>query len=636
VIGAPPSPLYRAFTAPATSSRLLVLSEFGSEAGQLLERLVLAGYTPMLTSSMCEAVRLAAEHRPLAVLSHLRHPTDHAELARLLDADERTRDIPSLQVRRGWRPTRMLERLARWEATAGVSPRLVIVANRGPNDFVWADGQWRTRPSSGGLVSMLAPLASRPDVAWCCCVSEPPDAAQARHGLYTTAADQAESGLHVVPIPMPAPMFHAYYGQISNEVLWMVQHGLPVPPDVFSPNSGRARAWEHGYLAANARLARSIAATDWKPEAFLLQDYHLYPLPAMLRARFPSTPILHFIHIPFPGPAAWRQLPAAWCASIVRGLLGADVVGFQTGRDLQHFLDCCRSFLGCRIDGSAQAVWLGDGRRVRVRVYPASVSPEEVRSALTRPELTITRRSPATRHDQQTIVRVDRLDPSKNQLAGFFAFERLLDQHRELHGRVRFNAFLVPSRTDLEVYRTYRETVFGRIAAINARFAARCGGPVIQVYYTNDRQQALEAMANADVLLVNSLADGMNLVVKEWAVVSERPGVLVASDRMGAAAEADGCALLVDPTDVAGTASALGRALAMPRREREMRLRLLRERVEAWTARDWLVAQLRDLDIAPVEPLGSAPDAITRSIDVSSSPARSRQPLSPRRPAPRT
>src|ERR1051326_7927475 len=301
---------------PRTSARLLVLSDFSSQAGQLLERLVRAAYTPMLTSSVGEALRLAAEHRPLAVLSHVRNTADHLDLAQRLQADERTRDIPALQVRHGWKPTRALEQLAGWGTAAGVHPRLVIVANRGPNDFVWEDGGWRTRPSSGGLVSMLAPLASRPDVAWCCCVSEPPQAVEARRGLYTTAAEQSEPGLHVAPIALPAPMFNAYYGQISNEVLWMLQHGLPLPADVFTPYSWRTRAWEHGYVAANSRLANSIAASGWNPDAFLLQDYHLYPLPAMLRKRFPSTPILHFTHIPFPGPGAWCQLPPAWSGGV--------------------------------------------------------------------------------------------------------------------------------------------------------------------------------------------------------------------------------------------------------------------------------------------------------------------------------
>jgi trehalose 6-phosphate synthase len=582
--------------------RLLVLSDCGVEAGHLLERLVRGGYTLMLTSHIREAVRMASEHQPDAVLTQLRNPTDHLELARCLEADDRTREVPTLQIRPGSKVLQSLDDLARLEVAAGVSPRLVIVANRGPNDFVWTDGRWRTRPSSGGLVSMLAPLASRPDVAWCCCVSEPPDAVQARHGLYTTAADQAEPGLHIVPNPLPAPMYQAYYGRISNEVLWMLQHGLQLPADVFEPYSRRTRAWEHGYVAANARLANSIAATGWTPDAFLLQDYHLYPLPALLRARFPGTPILHFTHIPFPGPGAWRQLPPAWSGRIIRGLLGADVVGFQTNRDLEHFLDCCGSF-GYQTHRSANAVDAGDGRLVRVRVYPASVSPDEVRNALAPRE---DRDGVASLDTQQTIVRVDRLDPSKNQLAGFDAFERLLQEHPELHGRLRFNAFLVPSRTDLEVYRTYRETVFERIDSINARFAARCGGPVIQVSYTNDRRQALKAMAEADVLLANSLADGMNLVVKEWAVISERPGVAVVSETMGVAREAEGIALLVDPTDVASTANAMRRALAMTRSERQVRLHRLRRRVNAWTAYDWLVAQLRDLGAGHLEPLGSA------------------------------
>src|ERR1051325_3615181 len=148
----------------------------------------------MLTFSMREALRLAAEYRPLAVLSQRRKAADHQEFARRLEADDRTRNIRSVQLSRRWRPARTLDHLATWHSAAGVNPRLVIIANRGPNDFVWVDGQWCTRPSSGGLVSLLAPLASRPDVAWCCCLSDPPDATQSRHGLFPPAADQTEPG----------------------------------------------------------------------------------------------------------------------------------------------------------------------------------------------------------------------------------------------------------------------------------------------------------------------------------------------------------------------------------------------------------------------------------------------------------
>lgn len=592
----------------ASCHRLLVVSDFGRDAGEVLEQLARAGYTPMLTSRIQAAMRLAAEHRPAAVLSLLHDNADHLELAQQLDADERTRDIPLIQVRRGWKPTASGKPVSRSHPANLVSPRLVIVSNRGPNDFVWADGRWRTRPSSGGLVSMLAPLATRPDVAWCCCVSEPPDAVEARNGLYTTAADQAEPGLHIEPIPVTAPMFHAYYGEISNEVLWMVQHGLPLAPELSAPHGRRDRAWKHGYVAANRYLADSIAAKGWNPEAFLLQDYHLYPLPGLLRAHFPTTPILHFTHIPFPDLTAWQQLPISWCTQVLEGLLGADIVGFQTSRDVQHFLDCCREMLHCRTDDTEHTIDVADGRLVRVQVYPASVSPEELHSALAGSSLRAARGRLAARSDLQTIVRVDRLDPSKNQLAGFEAFERLLDEHPDLHGRVQFKAFLVPSRTDLEVYRTYRDAVFAKVEAINARFAERCRGPVILTFYTNDREQALAAMADADVLLANSLADGMNLVVKEWAIVSNRPGVVVASECMGVAVEMPECGVLINPADVSATAAALARALAMPLGERHTRLQRLRMRVQAWTAADWLTAQLRDLGLEQVEPLRPSGD----------------------------
>ena len=230
---------------------------------------------------------------------------------------------------------------------------VVIVANRGPNDFVWDDGAWRTRRATGGLVSMLEPLARRPDVAWFCCVSEPPDAEHDRHNLFTTAADQADPGLHVVPVPVPADVYHAYYGQISNEVLWMLQHEIITPVSSAFATPDRQRAWESGYMVANARLARAIEHHVASARAILIQDYHLYPLPAFLRAGYPATPILHFTHIPFLDVGLMKLIPAGWREAILRGLLGADVVGFQTENDGRGFLACCGEFLGLPVDANA-------------------------------------------------------------------------------------------------------------------------------------------------------------------------------------------------------------------------------------------------------------------------------------------
>jgi len=446
---------------------------------------------------------------------------------------------------------------------------------------------------------MLTPLARRANVAWFCCVSEPPDAQEARRGLYTTAADQTDPRLHVVPVPVPAATYHAYYGQISNEVLWMLQHHIIGSEGFAYLDQARHKAWAR-YLEANQRLASAVVRSRSRPLAFLVQDYHLYPLPALLRATFPHTPILHFTHIPFPGPLLLRLLPQAWRESILRGLLGADVVGLQTPMDVSAFLACCAEFLNARVDLGAATVCAPDGRRVTVQAYPASVEPRALRRTMRTQSVAAAHSRLDPERGELNIIRVDRLDPSKNQQVGFLAFERLLEMRPDLQGRVRFLAFMVPSRTDLGVYRAYRDAVYRTIDDINERYAESCGGPPIQVYYTNDREQALAAMQRCNVLLINSLQDGMNLVAKEWAVVADAPGVLIVSETAGVAADASDSALLISPLDIEGTARAMADALDMPLAERRERHARFQARVEIWSARDWLNAQLDDLRVGKV------------------------------------
>jgi len=473
---------------------------------------------------------------------------------------------------------------------------IVIVANRGPNDFVWEGGAWITRPATGGLVSMLTPLARRSSVAWFCCVSEPPDAQQAREGLFTTAADQTDTRLHIVPVPLPAPTFHAYYGLISNEVLWMLQHHVIGSGGFESLDYSRHQAWGR-YLEANARLATAVARSGRQPRAFLVQDYHLYPLPGLLRGSYPDTPILHFTHIPFPDPPVLRLIPQAWRETILRGMLGADVVGMQTRMDVRSFLACCAEFLDLAVDVTRSAVRLPDGREVCVRAYPASVDARALQRIMRSSDVADAHKRLAADSAEFNIIRVDRLDPSKNQQVGFLAFGRLLEMRPDLCGRVRFLAFMVPSRTDLSVYRAYRDAVYRTIEDVNSRFADACGGPPIRVYYTNNREQALAAMQRCHVLLINSLQDGMNLVAKEWAVVAEKPGVLVVSETAGVAADASDSALKISPLDVEGTARAMADALDMPAAERLARHAVFKDRVTRWSARDWLEAQLQDLGV---------------------------------------
>lgn len=495
--------------------------------------------------------------------------------------------------------------LGRAAALLGVGPdesrgRIVVVSNRGPHDFVWRDDRWVVTRATGGLVSMIEPLARRPDVSWYCCVSEPPAAEEDRDAIFTTAADQIDPELGVVPVPVPSTVYGDYYGLISNEVLWMLQHHLVGQFGYQYLDQRRHRAWTNGYLEANRRLADAIVSAGERARAFLIQDYHLYPLPALLRRHFPETPSLHFTHIPFPDPSTLRLIPHAWRQVILEGLLGADVVGMQTPADARNFRNACGELLGADVDDERSTVAAADGRVVRVRAFPASTDPAAVSAMMGSRAVEEASRRLTPGENVSTIIRVDRLDPSKNQIFGFMAFGRLLEMRPDLRANVRFLAFLVPSRTDLGVYREYRDAVYRMIDSINARFGTLPGrdagaGAPIQVFYTNDREQALAAMADCDVLLVNSREDGMNLVVKEWAAVSRRPGVVIVSETAGVAHETTDCALPICPLDIEGTARAMAEALDMPREERAARVARLRTRVLDWTAERWLAAQLSEL-----------------------------------------
>ncbi len=471
---------------------------------------------------------------------------------------------------------------------------VVIMANRGPHDFVWEAGHWVATAATGGLVSMIEPLARQPNVAWFCCVSEPSESA--REGLFTTAKDQTDSDLNVVPVPLPAGIYREYYGEISNEILWMLQHHLAGSFGFAALDEKRHRAWD-SYVEANRRMAEAVVAMEIPIRAFLVQDYHLYLLPEMLRQRFPKTPSLHFVHIPFPEPSVLRLLPKAWREAILRGLLGADIVGFQTASDVHGFLACCEELLGASVDHERRAVILRTGRTVRVRAFPASTDPSAIRALQASPETAEARQRLIAELRELTIIRVDRIEPSKNQILGFTAFGRLLELHPELCGRVRFLAFLIPSRTDLAVHREYHDAVYAEIESVNARFREACGFDPIAVFYTNDRAQALAAMELCDVFLVNSRQDAMNLMVKEWAVVSTR-GVLVISETAGVAPEVAGSSLQISALDLEGTVAALAEALAMPLEKRAGWVAKIREGVDKWTARDWLLAQAKELGLS--------------------------------------
>ncbi|CAN5591197.1 MAG: trehalose-6-phosphate synthase [Chloroflexi bacterium] len=475
--------------------------------------------------------------------------------------------------------------------------RLIIATNRGPITFASAaDGSLRPRRGSGGLVTALGQVGRHVPLTWV--------AAAMGEGDRRAAADpkllrQAAGGDDAVRLRFAAverSVYEQAYNVIANPLLWFLQHQMWNLPERPVIDAAVMRAWDRGYVALNDAFATAVLAQtrgDRTPR-IMLHDYHLYLAAEPIRRARPKAIISHFTHIPWPPSSIWLTIAPRIREGIAIGMLANDVVGFQTKRYAHNFLRMVESFVPkARVDYEAGTVRYAR-RTIHVRSYPISIDVEATRRVATS-------RAARRRADQllggtreRVIVRVDRLEPSKNILRGFLAYEALLQRHARLRGRISFLAFLVPSRTGLKEYGDYGRQVQNAVDRINARFG-RAGWRPVQLFYENDYAQALAGLSMADVVLVNPLVDGMNLVAKEAVVVSERNAVLVLSETAGAFDQMADGVLAVAPADVIGTADALAAALEMPVEERKRRLAKLRRGVEREDITWWLRRQLEDL-----------------------------------------
>lgn len=470
--------------------------------------------------------------------------------------------------------------------------RLFVAANRAPVHHVMSDGQPDAQPSAGGLVTALASVADYVPLTWVAAASGSGDRIVGEIGPRGRPLPGSPRIKYVLA---SETALNWSYRRFANPILWFLQHDMFDRLDV-SSLAGMESGWMMGYRPVNNAFAevleREIAGVG-RP-IILTQDYHLYLLPSLLGKRRPDVLIQHFTHIPWPVPDRWNSLLPFIRRDLHIGLLGADVAGFQTQDSVNHFLHSCELFVpGVRVDYSQDTVWL-DGHRTRARAYPISVDPANLRRLATLPETIAHKQRLRPLLGERTIVRVDRMDPSKNIALGFKAFGLLLERRPELIGKVRFLAFLVPSRETIPEYRRYAREVWTEVERVNARFAEGDWMP-IEVFYEDNRLQAIAGMALADVLLVNPVADGMNLVAKEGPLVSERNAVLVLSRSCGAYRQLAPGALGVEPADLDATADALEKALEMPRAERARRVSVLRALLDAEDLAWWVRSQLTDL-----------------------------------------
>jgi trehalose 6-phosphate synthase len=450
---------------------------------------------------------------------------------------------------------------------------VVIVANRGPVSFREQNGELVASRGAGGLVTGLASLRGE-GATWIAAAVSDGDRLAAVRG-----AIDAE-GFRVRTLAIEPSRYSMAYDVVSNATLWFVHHHL------FElarrPRFDRAwiDAW-HAYRAVNDAFADAVADEAPDDAVVLVQDYHLTLLAPRLRDNRPDLRLVHFSHTPFAAPDLLRVLPAEPLTELLDGMAAHDACGFHSARWAAAFTDSCREMLG-RLPTTFVAPLAPDADDLR-----ASASSDACDAALTELDEAL--------GERRVIVRVDRIELSKNLLRGFHAYDDLLERHPEHRGRVVFVAFCYPSREGLAEYLAYRQEVEWLVRSLNEKWGTADWTPILYDA-SDDYPRSVAALRRYDVLLVNPLRDGLNLVAMEGAIVNERRGLVILSTEAGAFDELEGAVRAVNPFDVVATSDALADALATPNDARSAESAELRRRAEARSPQAWLDDQMRAAD----------------------------------------
>ena len=445
--------------------------------------------------------------------------------------------------------------------------QLIVVSNRGPVTYDRDEaGKRVAKRGGGGLVTALRGLLDHHDVTWIASAITEEDRSVAEEG----------NGDVILVAHEPAA-YERYYGVVSNPMLWFIQHALWNRALAPALDASFHRAW-HDYEQVNRNFAEAVVAVlDNRPgAAVLFQDYHLYLAPGYVRAARPEALLAHFVHVPW--PVDWTVLPEPMRHAIHDGLLANDVVAFHTARWARNF-------------ETSSAEIAGGLGRTRVTHHAISIDTKEFGELARSPAVLAEEEKIVGRRPEKLILRVDRTDPSKNIVRGFEAFGLLLDDHPEWRGRVRMLALLDPSRQSVSEYAAYLEAIETAFADVTARH-----GEVVELRVADNFPQSVAAYKQFDVLLVNAVYDGLNLVATEGPLVNERDGVLVLSVNAGAHEELAPWCLTVNPFDVWGQSEALHEALSLDADERRRRREAICEHVQRHDVHAWLGGLLQDLD----------------------------------------
>lgn len=474
---------------------------------------------------------------------------------------------------------------------------LILVSNRGPVGFIEdpAGGVEAIR-SGGGLVTALTGLIDIVPALWISAAIEGGDfrvAADADGPFPIPGSGTSTSGRFVV---MDPEVYERYYNVVANPMLWFIQHYLWDLSNVPDIREEELRAWSDGYLVANDLFADAVveALRDNPGAVVMLHDYHLYTAPARIRMHAPDAFLHFFVHIPWPQPDYWRVLPPAIRDAVLDGLLSNDIVAFHTQRYARNFLLTCEDLMGLEVDYGALTVSYR-GRTVAVRHYPISIDADGFTEMATSESVRGEEATFLRRRRRHLVVRVDRTDLSKNILRGFTAFDTFLDRHPEFREDITFFAMLQPSRQDVPEYVEYVERITTLVSRINTKHGNTDWMP-IDLRFESNLPLAITAYKHFDVMMVNSIFDGMNLVAKESMLVNERDGVLILSENVGAFEEIGQYSLAVNPFDIEAQADALHQALTMPHAERRARADATRAVINENDIAKWLQTQMADIE----------------------------------------
>lgn len=487
---------------------------------------------------------------------------------------------------------------------AATSGRLVIVSNRLPVAATREGRRWRLRRGGGGLVTALAPVLRDRGGLWIgwSGAAAPPDDDLRR----TLAAAARDTGYDLVPVFLDEREKRLYYQGFANEVLWPLFHDLP------SRCRFQSEAWQV-YAEVNRRFA-ALIREQLRPDDFVwVHDYHLLQVAANLRA--PDSQghggdqrVAFFLHTPFPPLDIYLKLPRRH--QILADLLAYDLIGFQVARDLRNFVQCVRALYRQEarvVRQSGRTTITFRGRETQVGAFPISIDYGAFARRAGGEEVAARARYIRSRFDgQQIVLGVDRLDYTKGLLEKLRAFREALQRFPELHEKLALVQVVVPSRHDIREYSDLKREVNRLVGEINGDFTRPGWVPVHYLYRNLDRTELLAYYRAADIMLVTSLKDGMNLVAKEYAAANhDQQGVLILSEFAGVMSQFYRWALGVNPHDAQNVADALHAAWLLPSDERRRRLAAMRRAVRRqdvfWWVNAFLQAALhRGLDDFPI------------------------------------